>query len=106
MLDVVKPVSPSFVLPTITLRQGVRRAAKAALHALMWPARVLAARRLLNQLGGFSDHELADIGISRSDLFSAAAGPADSDPSDALTLARHQRRASTDWARHAWPRRA
>ncbi len=49
---------------------------------LLWPARALQTRRLLDGLGGMSDHELRDIGLTRQDLRDATALPASQDPGE------------------------
>ncbi len=55
--------------------------AAAALRRLFgWPSRVLAARRVMRQLGALSDCELKDIGLYRQDLRDAVALPRDVDP--------------------------
>jgi uncharacterized protein YjiS (DUF1127 family) len=63
----------------------------AALRALLWPARVIAARRALAQLTGLSDYELRDIGLSRQDLVDLTARPLDDDPTLHLADARAER---------------
>ncbi|HEX4767441.1 MAG TPA: DUF1127 domain-containing protein [Lichenihabitans sp.] len=56
--------------------------AAAALWRLFgWPSRVLAARRVMRQLGALSDCELKDIGLYRQDLRDASGLPPDVDPS-------------------------
>ena len=102
MLDVVRTDRPSFVLPAKSARALAAEAAHKVAHVLMWPARAWEARRLLNQLGGLSDHELADIGISRSDVANAAASPVDADPSLVLVRARRERLAGRDAIIDAW----
>ena len=63
----------------------------AALRALLWPARVIAARRALAQLSGLSEYELRDIGLSRQDLVDLTARPLDDDPTIHLADARAER---------------
>lgn len=63
----------------------------AALRVLRWPARVIEARRTLNQLAGMSDFELCDIGLSRQDLANVTARPLDEDPTSYLVSARAAR---------------
>jgi uncharacterized protein YjiS (DUF1127 family) len=65
--------------------------AAAALRALFWPARVIAARRALAQLSGLSEYELRDIGLSRQDLVDLTARPLDDDPTVHLADARAER---------------
>ena len=60
---------------------GLARTALVLLNAvLLWPFRVLEHRRLLDGLGGLSDYELRDIGLTRQDLRDATALPANRDP--------------------------
>jgi uncharacterized protein YjiS (DUF1127 family) len=53
-------------------------------QAVLWPARVLAARRELEMLGQMSEYELKDIGLTSSDLADVTALPADASPTDFL----------------------
>jgi uncharacterized protein YjiS (DUF1127 family) len=57
-----------------------------------WPARLLAARQTMRQLGGMSDHELADIGLRRQDLRDASALPLGDDPTEVLAMRAGERR--------------
>ncbi len=70
-----------------------RRASVAGLvqRALGWPARVMAARRTLAQLGQMSDRELSDIGLLRADLADCTALAPDDDPGERLARARATR---------------
>jgi len=52
-------------------------------------AMALVNRWMVKQLCDFSDHELADIGLSRSDLHSAFDGPFHTDPSLKLSAIAH-----------------
>jgi uncharacterized protein YjiS (DUF1127 family) len=52
--------------------------------AILWPLRVLEARRELETLAGMTDHELKDIGLTRSDIGDVTALPADASPTDFL----------------------
>jgi uncharacterized protein YjiS (DUF1127 family) len=54
-------------------------------HVLLWPARVMAARRELEMLASMSEYELKDIGLSRSDVADVTALPADASPTDFLS---------------------
>ena len=63
----------------------------AALRALLWPARVVAARRTLAQLASLSEYELRDIGLSRQDLVDFTARPLDEDPTPHLADSRAAR---------------
>ena len=60
-------------------------------RVLKWPARVIEARRAMNQLAGMSDFELRDIGLSRTDLANVTARPLDEDPTNDLARARAAR---------------
>ena len=51
---------------------------------LAWPLRVIAAQRELEALAGMSEHELKDIGLTRSDLGDATALPVDASPAGFL----------------------
>jgi uncharacterized protein YjiS (DUF1127 family) len=69
-----------------------RALAAALLHAALWPARVVAARRTLAQLSGLSEYELRDIGLSRQDLVDFTARPLDEDPTPHLARSRAARK--------------
>ena len=60
-------------------------------RALLWPGRVIAARRTLSQLAGLSEYELRDIGLSRQDLVDFTARPLDEDPTPHLADSRAAR---------------
>jgi uncharacterized protein YjiS (DUF1127 family) len=60
-------------------------------RALLWPSRVIAARRTLSQLAGLSEYELRDIGLSRQDLVDFTARPLDEDPTPHLADSRAAR---------------
>ncbi|MGA2791957.1 MAG: DUF1127 domain-containing protein [Roseiarcus sp.] len=73
-------------------RRALARALGAAIvRALLWPARVMAARRTLAQLAGLSEYELRDIGLSRQDLVDFTARPLDEDPTPHLARSRAAR---------------
>jgi uncharacterized protein YjiS (DUF1127 family) len=61
------------------------------LRALLWPARVIEARRTMSQLAGMTDFELRDIGLTRQDLADVTARPLDEDPTRYLVGARSAR---------------
>jgi uncharacterized protein YjiS (DUF1127 family) len=65
---------------------------KLLLHVLSAPVRFYAARAQLNRLAGLSDHELRDIGLSRTDLEAASALPLDVEPTAELARLVHERR--------------
>ncbi|MCP8940569.1 DUF1127 domain-containing protein [Alsobacter sp. SYSU M60028] len=60
------------------------RIGAAALRVALWPVRFYAARRQFAALAALNDHELHDIGLSRTDLISATALPRDVDPTQEL----------------------
>ena len=60
--------------------------------ALTWPARLLAARRMMQQLSGLTAHELKDMGLVRQDLVDASGLTLDQDPSLLLARRAQERR--------------
>ena len=58
--------------------------AAALLRLIFLPARLIAARAALAQLAALNGRELADIGLSRSDLRDATALRRDADPTHFL----------------------
>jgi len=60
------------------------RVASGLKKAVLWPLRVLEARRELEMLAGMSEYELKDIGLTRSDLGDATALPPDQSPTEFL----------------------
>jgi uncharacterized protein YjiS (DUF1127 family) len=81
-----------------TIRVGARRAAA-------WPFRVAAARAALRTLAAMDRRELADIGLSASDLSDASALPLDRDPTEFLGRRARERRGSVAAAAPAYPDR-
>ena len=73
-------------------RTALQAASAALLQILGWPARVYRARRLMLQLGTFSDHELKDIGLVRQDLRDATGLATGTDPSVTLRARAEARR--------------
>jgi uncharacterized protein YjiS (DUF1127 family) len=71
--------------PRSSLVEFVRRAAG-------WPFRVAAARAALNTLAGMDGRELADIGLTRSDLRDVSALALDHDPTALLARRARERR--------------
>ena len=67
------------------------KAATLAARIALWPAHVIAARRLLAQLASLSDYELRDVGLTRQDLLDLTARPLDEDPTPHLHRARISR---------------
>ena len=61
---------------------------------IMWLVTAWRHRRDVEVLSTFDDHMLADIGLSRSDLRDAMAGPRWRDPTVLLLDRRRERRAS------------
>jgi uncharacterized protein YjiS (DUF1127 family) len=68
-----------------TIRVQARRAAA-------WPFRVAAARATLRTLANMDRRELADIGLSPSDVRDASALPLDDDPGELLARRARERR--------------
>jgi uncharacterized protein YjiS (DUF1127 family) len=62
-----------------------------AMRLVFWPARVIVARRTLAELGGLSEYELRDVGLTRQDLMNLTARPLDEDPTPHLVAARISR---------------
>ncbi|WP_131196581.1 DUF1127 domain-containing protein [Lichenihabitans psoromatis] len=75
-------------------------------HAMAWPVRVAAARRAMHQLGGMSDCELADIGLSRHDIRDATALGIDGDPTVLLAKRAQERQRFSLASRDARARQA
>ena len=72
---------PRYAQPVSARLSAAGRAALGLLdRILLWPARALESRRLLDDLGRMSDHELRDIGLTRQDLRDATALPSSRDP--------------------------
>ncbi len=72
------------------------RFAAAAARFIVWPARLMAARAALAQLAALDARELADIGLSRSDLRDATALRRDADPTSFLAERAAIRRVSAE----------
>ena len=66
--------------------------AAAAVHFVRKPVQFYRTRGELTQLAGMTDHELSDIGLTRSDLITASAYPADVDPTNVLAELVQERR--------------
>ena len=73
-------------------RRTIGTCAAALLHVLGWPARVHHTRRLMLQLGSFSDRELKDIGLVRQDLRDVTGLASGVDPSATLRARAEARR--------------
>ena len=72
------------------------RSALGATRAAAWPFRVAAARATLRTLATMDRRELADIGLTPSDLRDASALALDRDPTELLARrARERRRAAS-----------
>jgi uncharacterized protein YjiS (DUF1127 family) len=68
------------------------RLGKLAVRVLSAPVRFYAARAQLNRLAELSDHELRDIGLSRTDLEAVSALPLDVEPTTELARLVNDRR--------------
>lgn len=75
----------------------LRSASRLARAALGWPLRVHANRKVLNQMAGMSAYELADIGLTPSDLQDTSALPLDTEVGHFLS----SRVAARRFARHS-----
>jgi uncharacterized protein YjiS (DUF1127 family) len=75
-----------------TIGAGARRLA-------IWPFRVAAARSALKALTNMDRRELADIGLSSSDVRDASALPLDRDPTELLAERARDRRRDAGAAR-------
>ena len=71
---------------------GLQAGSAALLHILGWPVRVHRARRMMLQLGTFSDRELKDIGLARQDLRDVTGFALTADPSVTLRARAEARR--------------
>lgn len=63
-----------------------------AIRLLLAPVRFYQARAALSQLAALGDHELNDIGLTRSDIAAAASLPVGDDPTLALARTIQDRR--------------
>ena len=74
----------AFVAPIARHRRGnaVTRGLK---RALLWPLRVMEARRTWMALASLDSRELRDIGLSSADLFAVSGSPLDEDPGRKLS---------------------
>jgi uncharacterized protein YjiS (DUF1127 family) len=59
---------------------------------LLWPVRFYRARQEFAVLAGLSDHDLKDIGLTRTDIANVTALPRDVDPTTALSRVVAERR--------------
>jgi uncharacterized protein YjiS (DUF1127 family) len=66
------PFGVGYVVLGRVSRRNRDRTAAAILEALRWPLRVLARRRDVAALARLGDRDLADIGLTRSDVIEAA----------------------------------
>ena len=78
------------------LTRSLLRLAAVAARLILWPARLIAARAVLAQLAALDARELADIGLSRSDLRDATALRRDADPTGFLAERAAVRRAAAE----------
>ena len=77
-----KPLSRG--VPAAPTVNPLRAALAGVLHVLTWPMRVGEARAAMRQLGGMTDYELRDIGLTRQDLRDATGLVIDEDPTQLL----------------------
>ncbi len=70
----------------------LQRAAAIARAVLLWPLRVHANRQLLDRMSGMSEHELSDIGLTRSDLTDSSALRLDTEVGSFLAKRANERR--------------
>ena len=84
MSTVCTHYSPSEALPRVQDAGAASRVVIKLRSAMLWPLRVLRARRELEMLARMSENELKDIGLTRTDLGDATALPADASPSEFL----------------------
>jgi uncharacterized protein YjiS (DUF1127 family) len=73
-------------------RAGVASTRALLGEALLWPARIVRARREFARIAALSDRELRDIGLMRHDLRNATALPLDEDPTRYLASVVTERR--------------
>jgi uncharacterized protein YjiS (DUF1127 family) len=87
---------PTLVLtPGATAPDRLRPAGRLrglALRILLWPARYYRARQEFAVLAALSDHDLKDIGLTRTDLANVTALPHDVDPTTHLADLVEERR--------------
>jgi uncharacterized protein YjiS (DUF1127 family) len=69
-----------------------RRIGKATLRVIMFPVRFYEARARFAEVARLTDHELADIGLARSDVSDVSALPRDVDPTGELARRAETRR--------------
>jgi uncharacterized protein YjiS (DUF1127 family) len=81
MTTIQLPLRSGYVLLRRPRLPQLRPILSALARVVAWPARVIAARRVVGALSGMSDRELSDIGLARQDLRDASALPLDADPS-------------------------
>lgn len=83
-----------FTIANVQPRTGTAmpRPAHGLRGALAWLKRVVAARRELEALARLSEHDLKDIGLTRSDVGDVTALPADVSPTHFLAQRVEERR--------------
>lgn len=86
-----RPGTPSLA-PMPTAASTARRLAKAVSRALLFPIHFYEARARFAEVARLTDHELADIGLSRSDVSDVSALPRDVDPTGELARRAETRR--------------
>jgi uncharacterized protein YjiS (DUF1127 family) len=86
MSTVCTHYTPAEPLPRVQSAGPASRVLTKLKAAMIWPVRVLRARRELEMLARMSESELKDIGLTRTDLGDATALPADASPTEFLAL--------------------
>ena len=84
-MNATTPIEERNVAPVSPFLHGVKR-------IVLWPARVMAARRSFAQFAQMRDFDLRDVGLTRQDVWNAAALPLDEDPTRLLAKAVQSRR--------------
>ena len=77
---------------TPTAAAAARRVGKATLRVILFPVRFYEARARFAEVARLTDHELADIGLARSDVSDVSALPRDVDPTGELARRAETRR--------------
>ena len=86
------PASRPGTTPLAPLPTAAGRFGRATLRALLFPVRFYEARARFAEVARLTDHELADIGLSRSDVSDVSALPRDIDPTGELARRAETRR--------------
>lgn len=86
-----RPGTPSLA-PMPSAATTARRLGKATLRVILFPVHFYEARARFAEVARLTDHELADIGLSRSDVSDVSALPRDVDPTGELARRAETRR--------------